>query len=463
MNAGIIIIGDEILIGQVVDINSSWISREMNKIGFRTETVITVGDDGKSISDAIDRCLDVADVVFMTGGLGPTKDDITKKVICEKFGTELVLNEAVLANVAEMLGRRGIALTENNRGQALVPATATVINNAVGTAPGIMMEVLSPHPEPVEGSSLSHSVPFVSTSSTGGINSLPETLSERSRRASRRVELVGRNKLLFSMPGVPFEMRYLMEHEIIPLIKKHYNLKPVFHKTLLLTGIAESILAEKISDWEDSLAENVRLAYLPAYSSIRLRLSVYQPDDTTESYINAKVEELKRIVPENIIAYEDIKLEELVGKLLKDKLCTVATAESCTGGKVASLITSVSGSSEYYKGSVVSYCNEVKADVLGVSRADLEKYGAVSSTVAEQMASGVRRLLKTDYAVATTGIAGPTGGSDEKPVGTVWIAVATPTKVLSRKYVFGKDRSINIERFAASALSMLIVEMEKEC
>jgi len=407
MKAGIIIIGDEILIGQVVDINSSWISREMNKIGFRTETVITVGDDGKSISDAIDRCLEVADVVFMTGGLGPTKDDITKKVICEKFGTELVLNEAVLANVAEMLGRRGIAMTENNRGQALVPATATVINNAVGTAPGIMME---------------------------------------------------RNgKLLFSMPGVPFEMRYLMEHEIIPLIKKHYNLKPVFHKTLLLTGIAESILAEKISDWEDSLAKNVRLAYLPAYSSIRLRLSVYQPDDTTESYINAKVEELKRIVPENIIAYEDIKLEELVGKLLKDRHCTVATAESCTGGKVASLITSVSGSSEYYKGSVVSYCNEVKADVLGVSRADLEKYGAVSSTVAEQMASGVRRLLKTDYAVATTGIAGPTGGSDEKPVGTVWIAVATPTKV------FGKDRSINIERFAASALSMLIVEMEKEC
>lgn len=436
MNAGIIIIGDEILIGQVVDINSSWISREMNKIGFRTETVITVGDDGKSISDAIDRCLDVADVVFMTGGLGPTKDDITKKVICEKFGTELVLNEAVLANVAEMLGRRGIAMTENNRGQALVPATATVVNNAVGTAPGIMMEVPS--------------------------NSLPETLPERSRRASRRVELVGRNKLLFSMPGVPFEMRYLMEHEIIPLIKKHYNLKPVFHKTLLLTGIAESILAEKISDWEDSLAKNVRLAYLPAYSSIRLRLSVYQPDDTTESYINAKVEELKRIVPENIIAYEDIKLEELVGKLLKDRHCTVATAESCTGGKVASLITSVSGSSEYYKGSVVSYCNEVKADVLGVSRADLEKYGAVSSTVAEQMASGVRRLLKTDYAVATTGIAGPTGGSEEKPVGTVWIAVATPTKVVSRKYVFGKDRSINIERFAASALSMLIVEMKKE-
>ena len=426
MNAGIIIIGDEILIGQVVDINSSWISREMNKIGFRTETVITVGDDGKSISDAIDRCLEVADVVFMTGGLGPTKDDITKKVICEKFGTELVLNEAVLANVAEMLGRRGIALTENNRGQALVPATATVVNNAVGTAPGIMMEVPS--------------------------NSLPER--------SRRVELVGRNKLLFSMPGVPFEMRYLMEHEIIPLIKKHYNLKPIFHKTLLLTGIAESILAEKISDWEDSLAKNVRLAYLPAYSSIRLRLSVYQPDDTTESYINAKVEELKKIVPENIIAYEDIKLEELVGKLLKDRHCTVATAESCTGGKVASLITSVSGSSEYYKGSVVSYCNEVKADVLGVSRADLEKYGAVSSTVAEQMASGVRKLLGVDYAVSTTGIAGPTGGSDEKPVGTVWIAVATPTRVVSRKYVFGKDRSINIERFAASALSMLIVEMD---
>lgn len=423
MNAGIIIIGDEILIGQVVDINSSWISREMNKIGFRTETVITVGDDGKSISDAIDRCINVADVVFMTGGLGPTKDDITKKVICEKFGTELVLDEKVLANVAEMLGRRGIALTENNRGQALVPATATVINNAVGTAPGIMMEV---------------------------------------NRSLSGVETAVNSKLLFSMPGVPFEMRYLMEHEIIPLIKKHYNLKPVFHKTLLLTGIAESILSEKISDWEDSLDKNVKLAYLPAYSSIRLRLSVYEPDDNTEAYISDKVKELEQIVPENIIAYEDIMLEELVGKLLKEKHCTVATAESCTGGKVASLITSVSGSSEYYKGSVVSYCNEVKVNVLGVSRADLEKYGAVSSTVAEQMASGVRKLLGVDYAVSTTGVAGPTGGSDEKPVGTVWIAVATPTKVVSRKYVFGKDRAINIERFAASALAMLIVEMKKD-
>ena len=369
----------------------------------------------------------------MTGGLGPTKDDITKKVICEKFGTELILDEKVLSNVAEMLGRRGIALTENNRGQALVPASATVINNAVGTAPGIMMETTS---RPFD---------FPSTNAQG---------------ATQGAALC--NKLLFSMPGVPFEMRYLMEHEIIPLIKKHYDLKPVFHKTLLLTGIAESILAEKISDWEDSLAKNVKLAYLPAYSSIRLRLSVYEPDDNTEAYISVKVKELEKIVPENIIAYEDIKLEELVGKLLKEKHCMVATAESCTGGKVASLITSVSGSSEYYKGSVVSYCNEVKANVLGVNRADLEKYGAVSSTVAEQMASGVRKLLDVDYAVSTTGIAGPTGGSDEKPVGTVWIAVATPTKVVSRKYVFGKDRSINIERFAASALSMLIVEMKKD-
>lgn len=412
MNAGIIIIGDEILIGQVVDINSSWISREMNKIGFRTETVITVGDDGKSISDAIDRCLEVADVVFMTGGLGPTKDDITKKVICEKFGTHLVLNEAVLENVKEILGRRGIAITENNHDQAMVPATAMVINNAVGTAPAVMMN--------------------------------------------------NKGKLLFSMPGVPFEMRYLMENEIIPFLNKHYNLKPVVHKTLLLTGIAESILAEKISDWEDSLAENVRLAYLPAYSSIRLRLSVYEPDDTTESYIEAKVEELKKIVPENIIAYKDIKLEELVGDLLKDRHCTVATAESCTGGKVASLITSIAGSSEYFKGSVVSYCNEVKANVLGVRVDDLQNYGAVSCQVAEQMASGVRRLLDTDYAVSTTGIAGPGGGSDEKPVGTVWIAVATPSGVSSKKYVFGKDRGINIERFAASALSMLIVAMLKE-
>ncbi len=409
MKIGIIIIGDEILIGQVVDINSSWISREINKIGFRTETVITVGDDGKSISEAIDRCFQVADVVFMTGGLGPTKDDITKKVICKKFGTHLILNEIVLENVKCMLAKRGVELTENNHDQAMVPATSMVINNAVGTAPGIMMNK--------DG------------------------------------------KLLFSMPGVPFEMRYLMEHEIIPFLKKHYNLQPVFHKTLLLTGIAESILAEKISVWEDSLQKNVHLAYLPAYSSLRLRLSVYEPTAETSAYIDEKIEELKTIVGEHIIAYEDIKLEELAGRILKENSFTVATAESCTGGKVASLLTSISGSSEYFKGSVVAYSNEVKVNVLGVNSTDLEKYGAVSSQVAEQMASGVRKLINSDFAVATTGIAGPTGGSAEKPVGTVWIAVATPTKVVSKKYVFGNDRSINTERFAASALAMLILEL----
>ncbi|MCF0206927.1 MAG: competence/damage-inducible protein A, partial [Bacteroidales bacterium] len=235
MKAATIIIGDEILIGQVVDTNSSWISREINQIGIHTEKVITVGDSGESISSAIDRCFEVADIVFMTGGLGPTKDDITKKIICQKFNTELVLNEQVLENVTRILSKRGIAISGNNRDQALVPKTATVINNAVGTAPAMLMQQ--------------------------------------------------NGKMLFSMPGVPFEMQYIMQNEIIPFLSKNFASQAVFHKTLLLTGIAESILAEKIADWEDSLPQDIKLAYLPAYSSIRLRLSCYNPTSQTEHIV----------------------------------------------------------------------------------------------------------------------------------------------------------------------------------
>lgn len=411
MNAGIIIIGDEILIGQVVDTNTSWMAKELNKVGVKTDAVYTVGDNGQQISEAIQKSLSQSDLVLMTGGLGPTKDDITKKVICEQFGCGMHIDESVLANVKDILGRRGIEMTENNVSQAMVPDVAKVLSNEVGTAPGLLFEK--------DG------------------------------------------KYLVSMPGVPFEMRYLIENRVIPFLMENNKLRPIYHKTIIVTGIAESILATKLTDWEDSLRKEVKLAYLPAFSLVRLRLSVYEPTDELVEYVSKKVEELYRIIPENILGEEDIPVEVQIGNILREKGMTVATAESCTGGKISSIITSVAGSSDYFKGTVVSYANEIKMNVLGVSEENLKNYGAVSSQVVEQMATGVRKLMNTDFAVSTSGVAGPGGGSAEKPVGTVWIGVATPEKVFSTKYVFSRDRSINIDRASATALTLLLKELKK--
>ncbi len=410
MNASIITIGDEILIGQIVDTNSAWLSEKLNQAGVIVKEIRSVSDSKEQIMDAVDDMLAISDVVFVTGGLGPTNDDITKTVFCEMFSCGLVLNQDALKNVHEMLGKRGISVNENNHNQAMVPEKCQVFVNKLGTAPGMMFK---------KG-----------------------------------------EKLIFSMPGVPFEMKYLSEKHFIPYIKEHFQLGKIYHKTILISGIPEAILAEKLTDWENSLSEQIKLAYLPSPGLIRLRLSVYDSNDKLVELVQQKIDELKQIIPNNYKSDIDSKPEELIANLLIEKNKTISTAESCTGGKIASMITSKAGSSEYFKGSVVSYANEIKSDLLNVDKNDLQNYGAVSQQVVEQMAKGVRKLMKTDYAVSTSGIAGPDGGTEEKPVGTVWIGLATPVKVISKKFLFYNDREINIQRSANAALMMLIDELD---
>ncbi|MBN2776919.1 MAG: CinA family nicotinamide mononucleotide deamidase-related protein [Bacteroidales bacterium] len=409
MHASIITIGDEILIGQIVDTNSAWMAQKLNEVGISVAEIRSVGDDKDQIICAIQELLKSTDYIFMTGGLGPTNDDITKKVLCEMLNCDLVLNQDALANVKELLGRRGIDINENNHNQAMVPHKAEVFVNILGTAPGMMFRF--------------------------------------------------DKKLLFSMPGVPFEMQHLMTNHFIPQIKNSSVPQKIFHKTILTTGLPEAILAEKLSNWENSLPEDIKLAYLPSPGYIRLRLSLYDASDDLLKTLEHKVVELKSIIPNNFINDQNLNPDQLVAELLAKLNKTLSTAESCTGGKIASIITSRPGSSSIFKGSVVAYDNDVKIDVLGVDSVLVEKYGAVSSQVVEQMASGVRRLLKTDYALATSGIAGPDGGTPEKPVGTAWIALATPIKVVSRKLLLFKQREFNIIGASNAAILMLVDEL----
>lgn len=409
MHASIITIGDEILIGQIVDTNSAWMAQKLNEVGINVVEIRSVGDDKGQIISAIQELLKSTDYVFMTGGLGPTNDDITKKVLCEMLNCDLVLNQDALDNVKDLLGRRGIDINENNHNQAMVPQKAEVFVNKLGTAPGMMFRF--------------------------------------------------DKKLLFSMPGVPFEMQHLMTNHFIPQIKNSSVPQKIFHKTILTTGLPEAILAEKLTNWENGLPGEIRLAYLPSPGFIRLRLSLYDATDDLLKTLDRKVVELKSIIPDNFINDQNLNPDQLVSELLANNNKTLSTAESCTGGKIASIITSHPGSSKIFKGSVVAYDNDVKVNVLGVEADLIEKYGAVSSQVVEQMASGVRRLLKTDFALATSGIAGPDGGTPEKPVGTVWVALATPKKVVSRKLLLFKQREFNIIGAANAAILMLVDEL----
>lgn len=411
MQASIITIGDEILIGQIIDTNSAWLAQQLNNIGVSVHEIRSVADKKEQMVGAINELFKFSDFVFITGGLGPTNDDITKKVLCEMFQCDLVLSESALQNVHELLGRRGISINEHNYNQAMVPAKAEVFINKLGTAPGMMFK--------------------------------------------------GCKKLLFSMPGVPFEMKYLCENEFLPYIKKNYKLSQIFHKTILTSGLPEAILAEKLSNWENSLPKEMNLAFLPTPGFVRLRLSIYDANKESIEVLEKKVNELKQIIPDNFKTADDQKPEELLGVLLKEKNQTVSTAESCTGGKIAAMLTSKPGSSAYFNGSVVAYCNDVKMNVLAVESKVLEEHGAVSSQVVEQMAEGVKELLKTDYSISVSGIAGPDGGTDEKPVGTVWIGVATPDRIISKKYLFYNDREININRSANAGIMMLINEILK--
>ncbi|MDD3686418.1 MAG: CinA family nicotinamide mononucleotide deamidase-related protein [Bacteroidales bacterium] len=406
MEAAILTIGDEILIGQIVDTNSAWLGNKLNEVGVRISKILSVGDNRKDIEQSVEMLMEKYRLVLVTGGLGPTNDDITKNVLCDYFNCKLVQSDEVLANINELLGKRGVPLNQNNLNQALVPDKAVVLNNRRGTAPAMLFEK--------------------------------------------------NGSFLISMPGVPFEMKWITENYVLPFIKDKFDTNQIFHKTIVTSGLPESVLAEKIADWENSLPEYVKLAYLPSPGFIRLRLSIYNYLPEYQTLIDELVAQLKLLIPKNVIGEEDKKPEVLLGDLLKIYGKTMCTAESCTGGTIASMITSVPGSSAYFWGSIVSYDNSVKMNLLGVSKFDLEKYGAVSQQVVEQMAKGAITILKTDYAVSVSGVAGPDGGTPEKPVGTVWIAVASPNSVVSKKFQFFNDRDINIKRAANSALAMLI-------
>lgn len=421
ITASICTIGDEILIGQIVDTNSSMISRMLNRIGVKVVRMVSASDEENDIISTIKHCVAESDIVILTGGLGPTKDDITKKVLAKFTGSNGFVHNAEQYKVVErILKGRGIEISDINRDQAMVPDTCKVIVNECGTAPCMMFTLPDPHHRLQNG------------------------------------------KLLFSMPGVPYESEAAMP-KIAQEIIGHYSLDNIFHRTICTFGTAESTLAKQIEKWEDNLPDNMHLAYLPnPLLGVRLRLSIYGTEkEAGEKELDEQTEELKKIIGPAIYGYGETSLQATVGKLLKEKKATLSSAESCTGGKIASLITSIPGASEYFFGGVVSYDNSVKIKTLGVCSDTIEKYGAVSRECVEEMAKGVRKLMGTTYSIATSGIAGPGGGSEEKPVGLVWIAVCGNDFILSKEFKFNSPREINIARFASSALNMLRLQLEK--
>lgn len=410
MKSEIITIGDEILIGQILDTNSQYISQALNRAGVTVGERTSIGDDAAQIVEALDHALHDYDIVIITGGLGPTKDDITKHTLTRYFGSQLRYDEQVAEHIRTLLARRGIAFNDLNRGQAMVPKCCTVLFNAHGTAPGMWFER--------EG------------------------------------------KVVVSLPGVPFEMKHLMEDEVMPRLHKRFALRAIVHRTMITSGIAESMLAERIAEWENALPNGLKLAYLPAPNVVRLRLSAYEVDgESVRAEIDREFEKLYAIIPANIVGFEQASMQELVHNRLIERKQTLAVAESCTGGAIASLFTAQAGASQYFLCGVVSYSNEAKAEVLGVNPDDIKQYGAVSEQVARQMAEGAKRVAHADFAVSTTGIAGPTGGTAQKPVGTVWIGIATPERSFAVLRDCGTDRSQIISRASAYAVALLYEQL----
>lgn len=404
--ASIITIGDELLIGQVSDTNSAWIAQQLNKIGIALNNRISVGDDAPEIRKALDFGSKNSQVVLITGGLGPTNDDITKNVLCEYFQGKMIVNQASLENVKRLFEKvYKKPVSEVNLKQAEVPDVCEVIQNQRGSAPGMVFKK--------------------------------------------------DDSIFISMPGVPYEMQGIME-DVIPMLQKKFHVPAIIHKTILTSGIGESALAEKIKDFEDKLPKEIRLAYLPNYGMVRLRLSTSGFDKSkTENAIKNQFTALKELVKEFMVADEDLTMQQVVGKLLLENNNTISTAESCTGGAIASLITSVAGSSAYFKGSVVSYSNEIKQELLGVKKETLDAYGAVSEQTAREMLSGILKKMKTDFGIAVTGIMGPGGGSEEKPVGTVYVAVGNKEDQAVQKFKQRFTREKNIEVTSVMALNLM--------
>ena len=411
MKATIITIGDEILIGQILDTNSRYISRALNAHGIVVAERTSIGDNRTQIVNTLDRALSQSEVVIITGGLGPTKDDITKHTLCDYFHSTLRYDEVEAKHIRTMLEARNIAFNELNRGQAMVPECCTVLHNAHGTAPGMWFEK--------DGC------------------------------------------VVISLPGVPFEMQHLIDEEVMPRLKAHFELREIVHRTMITFGIAESILAERIASWEEALPDHIHLAYLPAANIVRLRLSAYEVEGKeVREEIDSLFEKVREIIPDNIAGFEEASVEELVHNILIQRGQTLAVAESCTGGVIASKFTAQAGASAYFLCGVVSYSNESKNKVLGVKMSDIAQYGAVSEQVAIAMAKGVLGVSGANFAISTTGIAGPSGGSAEKPVGTVWIGIATPERCFAVLKNCGTDRSQIISRATAYAIAMLYDELK---
>jgi nicotinamide-nucleotide amidase len=414
MKAAIITIGDEILIGQIVDTNSAFIAKSLDRIGVEIHEMVSISDDKQHILDTFLKFQNKVDLAIITGGLGPTKDDVTKKTFCDYFEDELVVNGDVLAHVTKLIeGFYKRTITQINIDQALVPSKCTVLHNQVGTAPGMWMKK--------------------------------------------------ENTVFISLPGVPFEMKYLVENEIIPKVVREYKRPYILHKTVLTYGQGESMVAERIEDWENNLPKFVKLAYLPSPGRVRLRLSARGTDKVLlEKSIEENVISLTKIIGDIIVGFDDDEtLETVVGRLLIQQNKTISTAESCTGGMIAQVLTSISGASNYFKGSVVSYATETKISVLGLSEDLIKEHSVVSAEVAKQMAVNVKNIMKTDYAIATTGNAGPTKGDSKAELGAVFIALATPNEVIVEEFNFGQPREKVIDRAVNKSMEMLRKEILK--
>jgi competence/damage-inducible protein CinA C-terminal domain len=411
MKAEIITIGDELLIGQVIDTNSAWMADELNMMGIKVHQITSISDNREHILTTLREASHRVNIVLVTGGLGPTNDDITKKTLSEYFDSPLVFNEEAYRQVEQLFAQRGFPVTPLNRMQAMLPACCTALPNTNGTAPGMWFE---------------------------------------------------KDKIIYvSMPGVPFEMKAMMTNAVLPKLTSFSHVA-IVHKTILTQGVGESFLAATIASWENILPSHIKLAYLPQPGLVRMRLSATGADaEKLQLEVEYWVSRLQEMIPEYIFGFDDDTLEEIVGRQLLALNFTLATAESCTGGYIAHLITSISGSSDYFKGSIVAYANEIKESLLGVKHETLLTYGAVSEAIVKEMAEGARQKLGTTCSIAISGIAGPLGGTSDKPVGTTWIAVSSPAGLVAEKFLLGEHRGRNIRKAGISALNMLRKELQK--
>ncbi|MFO8128971.1 MAG: competence/damage-inducible protein A [Bacteroidales bacterium] len=410
MLAEIINIGDELLIGQVVNTNAAWLGEELTATGIAVLRSNMIRDDREQIIQALTEARKRADIIILTGGLGPTKDDITKQTLCDHFGSTLVFHPETYSNIVRLLGARGRKVMERNRKQAEIPEACTPIPNEHGTAPGMWFE--------------------------------------------------NNGKIIVSLPGVPYELKPMITGYVIPRLSERFDLHRIYQKTVLTQGMGESSIADAISEWESALPGNISLAYLPQPGIVRLRITAVGDDrENLKTQVERQILKLHSFIPNIIFGYNHDTLEEVVGSLLNKNGATVSTAESCTGGYIAHLLTSIPGSSDYFAGSVVAYANRIKASELGVSQHTLRSEGAVSEATVREMARGIKKRFNTAYAIAVSGIAGPTGSTPDKPVGTTWIAIAGPGQIRTRKFLFGEHRMRNIRKAALTSLQMLRWEL----